>query len=104
MDDLSLLAILLCFFLGLGVILPYMNADFGTDFTQKDFGSALSENLSKGDSEEVSKVGLFDIITSIFSVFFWSFNVNWAINLILMIPRILLVFIIWRNLLPGGSG
>jgi len=73
----------------LGSILPLLNNEFGAGMSEKTINSPDS-----GTS------GL-DFLLSLITIVFWSFNVNFWVNLILLEPfRILFYIVIYRIINP----
>lgn len=81
--------LIISIFIFLGVITPYINAEFGSD-TQID-ASDFEDTISQGD------VSATDVALSIFSMFFWTFGaLPWYIDMVLLVFRIMLAYLIWE--------
>lgn len=100
-NDITIIAGIVTVFALLGFILPFLNADFDQNYNDYSLDS-IENNI--GDSER-STVGIFDVILSVFTIFFWTFGALpiW-LDLILTIFRIILAITIARNVWIGGGG
>lgn len=91
-DTILLISVFVFFFL-LGVILPYISAAFSTPYidnpdinTNQDYENPITH-----------PIGFYDVFFSVLTVLFWSFNVNFWINLLLIEPfRVFAYILIFR--------
>lgn len=84
-NNLVIFYTLLLFFILVGSILPLVNTEFGTTHSDKTVEAPTS-----------TTTGLSFVI-SILTVAFWSFNVNIWVNLLVLEPfRIILYIVIYR--------
>jgi hypothetical protein len=103
-NDVSIIAGIITVFVLIGVILPYVQAEFGQSVTSVDVAGLAGDVGSKG--QESSAVTFWDVLLSIFSMFFWTFgNLPFWLDLCFFLPiRIILGFIVARNIWIGGGG
>jgi hypothetical protein len=97
MNDAVIIFGIATLFVAMGVLLPLINADFGVDATTTD-PTSLQDELEEGS------LGV-GIITSIGKMFSWTFgDIWWPIDLLLLVPlRIVLYFVVARNIWVGGG-
>lgn len=99
LNDISIISGILIFFVLLGTVLPFIASAFNS---QQNENNINSNNVKKHLSE--SSISIWRVLFSIVTVFFWSFEVNIWINIIILEPmRILAYFIIARNIWIGGG-
>ena len=89
----------------LGIFVPIAQGAFGEDTNTYDTGEVtddVGENLaSSGTSSVVSGIA---VLVSILGMFFWSFNVPFWLNIIILEPmRIMLYILIYRQFRSGGG-
>lgn len=92
MSENMIMGIIVFMFLLIGFISPFITAEFGVQNPDYDV-DAYSSSLGQ-DEIDTSKVGMLEIAKSVISVFFWSFNLPAIFNIILMLPRVILLGII----------
>ena len=119
-NDTSIIAGLILFFIGMGVLLPYINqaySDTATSF-DPDIYDGIDSELTLPESC-ANSTGFFDdvacqaqqgtsvigILISILSIFFWTFGaIPLFLDLLLFVPlRIILYFLVYRAI-RSGSG
>lgn len=89
-NNVLLLTFLVMFF-ALGWAMPYVFNEYGASSTVDTTGSL--EQLNSAD------IGAVDVLTSISTVFFWSFGeVPLLVNLILLIPRLIFWVIVYDKI------
>ena len=97
-NDMTILGGIVLVFVLIGFMTPFINDEFG--------GSAPENNINDvTDGIEPDDVSAWDVIVSIFKMFFWTFGSipSW-LDAILFIPmRIVLVVLIARNIWVGGG-
>lgn len=104
-NDISIITGIIILFVALGTMLPFIREDFGqtqtTDYLIDDFNQGIAN-----DVDTVGNVSAFNVIISIFKLFFWTFGeIPLLIDALLFIPlRIILVLTIARNIWIGGGG
>lgn len=99
-SEVKALYIIVTLFVGLGILLPYIQAEFGEDQTNNDVSG-----LTSIDSDDAtSSVGLFTVLGSVFTMFFWTFgNLPVWLDAFLFIPlRVILAYVIIRVARGGG--
>jgi len=78
-----ILALLIIFFIMLGVLIPIIQESFNLDKDENNINTVAEGLTGKGDDS----VSAFDIIISIVSMFFWSFGaIVWWVDLLLLVP------------------
>lgn len=100
LNDVSMIAFLVLFFLFLGLIIPYINASFGSSYSEYDVGIADQYD----DDTSITTVTGTSLLFSIITIFFWSFGaVNIYVDLLLTVFRIILAILIYRQLRSGAG-
>lgn len=102
-NDMTIMYGIIVFFVIIGVLAPFLNASFDTDIPETS-ASSLYEDIDENDV--TSTVSTFRVITSVFSMFFWTFgSLPLFIDAVIFTPlRIILAVIIARNIWIGGGG
>jgi len=116
-NDISILSGIIIFFIAVGVALPFVNGAFGNEQTTSLNVDSFVGNVTykatdindEGDggwfSYPVGVLNAFKVLASIIAMFFWSFQVPYFVELLIFMPlRLVLVFIIARNIWIGGGG
>lgn len=85
---------IVAFFIILGSALPYIEDDFDQTTSTNHDVQGVSDDLGQTDLSG-STTDLFDVISSIFKMFFWTFgDLPIIMDIFMLIPRILLLTII----------
>ena len=96
----SIVLIILFIFVGVGIILPYVNEEFdisGSDIDVENVG----EELVEGSIEDVSSIGIGDVLKSVGKMFFWTFgDLPFWLDAIFIVLRIILVLILIKTFTP----
>ena len=102
-NDISIITGIVAFFIFLGVLLPFVQAEFGETAATTDVQGYV-EDLNSDDAG--SSVSAFKVLGSVASMFFWSFGaIWWPIDLLLFVPlRVVLLITVARNVWIGGGG
>lgn len=117
-NDVTILTGIVSVFVIIGFCLPFINADFHQTYTGTNTGSFASDlNTATNDQQSSYTSGgffswvmnsittPFKVFFSILSMFFWTFGALPAwLDMLFLIPRVALVFIIIRNIWVGGGG
>lgn len=106
-NDISIAAVLIFIFIGAGLVLPFVNAEFGTGTGSSFDTNEVSNQLIAQEQEDVKNIGVGQILTSIGKMFFWTFGeLPFWLDGIFVVLRILFLAILIRNFVPfiGGSG
>ena len=100
-NDVTIIAGLALTFVLIGWALPYINSDLGVTDSTMDIDT--SDISSGGGVDE--EPGIWDVISSIGSMFVWSFGALpiW-LDYIFIILRALFWFTVARNIWVGGGG
>ena len=93
-NDMTIIFGIILLFVAIGVISPYINAEFGSD---------MIENGDVLDADD--SVNGTDVMLSVAGMFFWTFGTipAWLDGLLFVPLRILLYLIIARNIWIGGG-
>ena len=103
-NDISILSILIFIFVGIGIILPFINSEFGENTTTFTTGK-LADDLINEKQENVSSIGAGDILVSVGKMFFWTFgDLPFWMDAIFLVLRILFLVILIRNFVPFLGG
>lgn len=99
-SEVKALYIIVTLFVVLGVLLPYIQAAFGEDQTNNDVSTLTSIDAD----DATSSVGLFTVLGSVFSMFFWTFgSLPIWLDAFLFIPlRVILLYVVIRLARGGG--
>jgi len=125
-NDTSILAGIVIFFISCGVFLPYVNEAFGTFSDTPNYADLLKSTTRTAStnsticvpvyfagfyrticstSEENQEITGWDIIASVGKMFFWTFGqIPFFIDLIIFVPlRIVLGFLFYMAIRSGGG-
>ena len=103
-NDISIIAVIITVFVLLGVLLPFINNDLTGVAGSNLSATGLQDNVGE-EVENVSTISAFSVALSILKMFFWTFGtLPFWLDAIFVIFRILLAFIIARNIWIGGGG
>lgn len=91
---------IIVFFFAVGLILPFINQEFGNSSTYNTQGI---EDLS-GQEAQSSEANALSVLLSIFSMFFWTFGAlpQWMDLLIFSPLRIILAVIFYDKIRGNG--
>ncbi len=102
MSDTNLLLTIIIFFVALGVLLPFIHAAFDQQVTDLNTQGVEFES-GQGFSED--SVSILGIVTSIFTMFFWTFgNIPVVIDLVLFVPIRIIFIVLLFKLVRGVGG
>ena len=104
-NDMTIIFGLIAFFVFIGVVTPFINAELNTNLTEFN-PEQFTGNVNTGDLEGVTApVNAFKVLGSVLSMFFFTFgSIPTFIDVAIFIPlRLLLVLIISRNIWIGGG-
>ena len=103
MSDVYLMLTIVTLFVVVGAFLPFVENEFlGYSTTTDTSGitNTIGNNINADNSTNYSGLNIaskgVNIIASIFTMFFWSFNMPTWLNTIFLIPRIMLGFLFVR--------
>ena len=103
-NDVTIVATILFIFLGTAVIMPFVNTAFDIEGAEYDTDKVASDLIGE-ELEDVSKVGVGDILKSVGKIFFWTFgDLPFWLDLIFVILRIILLYILVRTFTPFIAG
>lgn len=105
-NDVTLMWTIITILFSLGIFVPLIEGYFTGISTEYDIDGVaidVGAGLPEDDTDE-SRVDAIKVLASVVSMFFWSFNVHWTINLLLLQPmRIILYILIYRLVRSGGG-
>lgn len=97
----SIMFTIVSIFVFIGVLIPYIQADIGVSQTSSSADDLVD---TIGQESSISSINAFDIIGSVFKMFFWTFgDLPFYIDLIFVPLRIILALVIARNIWVGGG-
>ena len=100
-NDAWIIGVISAFFILLGFVLPFIQVDYQDSSVSADVDGLVDID----EDAAVSSVSAFSVIGSVLKMFFWTFgDLPRFVDVILLVPRIVLLFIIARNIWIGGGG
>ena len=101
-NDMTIIFTIVTIFIAVGFFAPIINDEFGSSYNAND-PSSIEGDIDPDTLD--GGVNGWQIIKSIFSMFFWSFGVlPTFIDIVIFFPlRIILVLTISRNIWVGGG-
>jgi len=102
MSDTSIFFGMLVFFIGLGVLMPFITAEFSDTVTEADSSGVEFEVSQQLNTNEVTVLG---VMGSVITIFFWSFApIPIVVELLLLEPlRILFYWLFYRQIRGVGG-
>jgi hypothetical protein len=99
-NDMTILYGIVLLFISIGTILPYVNEAGGETSTTYD-----TDGVVEGiEADDMTAVGAFEVLGSIFSMFFWTFGaLPFWLDMIFVAIRLVMAGIIARNIWIGGG-
>jgi hypothetical protein len=94
----------------MGVILPFVKSEMGAEYETNAYSTEnITDsigNAGKSTNAITGSPNFWDILVSVFKMFFWTFgDIHWIIDAIIFIPlRIILALTVARNIWIGGGG
>lgn len=102
-NDMTIIFGILAFFIILGSIIPYVNAEYGSSYTTPNVAGFEEQVVSESDSIG-SVVSGWKVLASVLTMFFWSFaGISIFLNIVLLPVRIIFWMTIIRNIWIGGG-
>jgi len=103
-NDVTLIWTIITIFIVLGATIPIIEGYFSdvtttynTEGVEVDIGQKIPE-LS------ANPLSIIEFGKSILAMFFWAFNVHWMINLFILMPmRVILYILLYRQIRSGGG-
>lgn len=105
-NDTSIVMIIIFIFIGSGLILPFVDAEFGIEGSTFDTEKVADDLVQKEKIKDgVPEVSTGAVLTSIGKMFFWSFGIlPFWLEGIFTVLRIMLIWILARNFIPFLGG
>ncbi len=104
-NDISIIAVILSIFLLTGIIIAFVNAEFGTEFSTLD-EDAIKQQV-RNDAESVSTISAFTVLKNIMLLALFDFGDTLQLPLFLdivyTILAIIFILVIARNIWIGGG-
>ncbi len=96
----GIVLIILFIFVGIGVIIPFVNQEF--DVTGSTFDTEnVADELIGEEFDDVSKVNAGDILSSVGKMFFWTFgDLPFWMDAIFVVLRVILLAILIKAFTP----
>ena len=92
--------IILFIFVGIGLVLPFVNTAFNIEDSNIDTDNPANELIDE-DFTDVSGIGAGDIIKSIGKMFFWTFgDLPFWMDAIFVVLRIIMLMILIKAFTP----
>lgn len=86
----------------LGIFLPFVDTAFEVDSTTINDPEGLVENV--GQDKTITSLSAITIIGSVVKMFFWTFgDLPFFLDIFLLVPRLILVLTLARNIWIGGG-
>lgn len=105
-NDVVMIWTIIVILFSLGIFVPFIDDYFSgvsTDYNPDDVAQEVGVGLPQTDTDETN-VNALEVMASIIAMFFWGFNIHWIINLVLLEPmRIILYILIYRLIRSGGG-
>ncbi|KKN50125.1 hypothetical protein LCGC14_0636230 [marine sediment metagenome] len=102
MSDTDILLTIIIFFVALGVLLPFIHAAFDEQVTDLN---TQGVEFASGQGFSEDSVSILGIVTSILTMFFWTFgNIPVIIDLLLFVPIRIIFMILLFKLIRGVGG
>ena len=103
-NDISILAAIFSVFVLLGVMLPFIEAEFENQSSSVDV-AGLEADVGQEIKGDINAISAFKILLSIVTMFFWTFGtLPFWLDSLFVVVRIIFIFIIARNVWVGGGG
>jgi len=100
-NDVSILTIILFIFIGLGILLPFVNTGFNNDVT--NYNTEGLDNSFDSDTGETSITSIA-LLSSILKMFFWTFgDLPFWLDGFFIILRLIFWILLYRQV-RSGSG
>ena len=104
-NDISIISVILAIFLLTSVIIPFVNAEFETEFSNLDEDAVLQQ--TRDDAESVSTLSAFTILKNIILLALFDFGdtlgLPFWLDLIYTLLAIVFMLVIARNIWIGGG-
>lgn len=100
MNDVLIIGTIVSIFLLIGAALPFMESAYSVDQAADYDSGVVSDNIGQAASD----VSPFDVLSSVFLMFFWTFGaLPLFLELVFTVFRIILVVTIARNIWQSGG-
>jgi len=98
-NDVTIFGGIIAFFIFLGAVIPFINAEYGTAYVEEDI-DGLEDSIN---SESLNIISVGDVLLSILGIFTWHTGLGWLINIIFLPVKISFYFLLGRQFLLGGA-
>lgn len=105
-NDIVIVSIITFIFFGVGLIIPFVNTEFGTTSGTFDTDNVANELVQEqGLKDQEIDVSIGAVFKSIGKMFFWTFgDLPFWLDGIFLVLRIILVVVLARNFIPFIAG
>ena len=104
-NDVSILAGILALFLITATIIPFINEEFSTGYSEFNIDGTVDKVNQEG--QDVSTINAFQVLSTVGKLAFWDFsgglNLAWPLQAFFSVLSILFIVIISRNIWIGGG-
>ena len=104
-NDVSILAGILALFLISATIIPFINEEFQTGYSEFNVDGTVDEVKQEG--KNVSTLSAFEILLTVFKLAFWDFgntlNLIWFVDIFYTLMALIFIIVIARNVWIGGG-
>ncbi len=104
-NDISIIAVILSIFLMTGVAIPFVNAEFDTNFANLD-EDTLTQNV-RNDAESVTAISAFTVLVTVVKLAIFDFGntlgLPFWLDIIYTLLAVIFVLVIARNIWVGGG-
>ena len=99
-NDMFIIGGFLFLFIGIGFLIPFINQEFDTSYSESD---AIS--LDESSEDQLTSVSGWKILASVGGMFFYTFGIlpTW-IDMIFIVLRLVFWTTVARNIWIGGGG
>lgn len=104
MNDAVIIFGICAFFLALGVLIPLVSDDFGGEAITATDTDEFRDDIEEA-GENAGTITAWEIIKAVAGMFSWTFGtIWWPIDALILLPlRVVLYFVIARNIWIGGG-
>ena len=103
-NDVSIIAVILFIFIGTAIFIVFIDSEFGTTSSKFDIDNVQDEFIDETFTD-TSDISTGNILKSIGKMFFWTFgDLPFWLDMIFVVIRIILLFILIRNFTPFLGG
>ena len=103
-NDITIITGIASIFIFLGLVIPFINAEYGTGATEIDM-EGFEDDVEELTGESPSIISAPGIFVSVLSMFFWTFGaIPFWLDGVFLIFRFTFFITVARNIWIGGGG